>query len=301
MKKFLVLTVSFLAFGLLYCHAQSGSDRVKGNSLLWEISGNGLESPSYLFGTIHMICPENFVWTKKMKKALDQSAQIALEMDLSDSKVISEVATGMMLSDGKTLKDFFSPEDYLKVIAFAKDSLKLPEMVLHRMQPFTLMSMSMMKSKSCKDQEAPVAYEQKLISWAKEDNKKIIGLEEASEQLAVIDGLDQNKLAKQLIQMIDSPQIQNWEYEAMTKAFTHQNLNKLYQQILASPDMKADLNAFLFDRNKKWIPRIEKLIKDKPTFIAVGAGHLGGSQGVITLMKEAGYKVKPVKACFSKK
>ncbi|MEO5583583.1 MAG: TraB/GumN family protein, partial [Saprospiraceae bacterium] len=54
-------------------------------------------------------------------------------------------------------------------------------------------------------------------------------------------------------------------------------------------------NLFLYDRNKKWIPLMSAMMKDKSTFFAVGAGHLGGPKGVINLLKLAGYKITPVK------
>jgi len=53
-------------------------------------------------------------------------------------------------------------------------------------------------------------------------------------------------------------------------------------------------DVFLKNRNQNWIPVMEKMMSAKPTFFAVGAGHLGGSIGVIALLRKVGYNVKPL-------
>jgi uncharacterized protein YbaP (TraB family) len=58
--------------------------------------------------------------------------------------------------------------------------------------------------------------------------------------------------------------------------------------------MKGIEEEMLDKRNQKWIPMIEKIVKEKPTFFAVGAGHLGGAKGVLNLLQQKGYKIENV-------
>jgi uncharacterized protein YbaP (TraB family) len=57
----------------------------------------------------------------------------------------------------------------------------------------------------------------------------------------------------------------------------------------------------LYDRNANWAKKLENLLPEKGLVIAVGAGHLPGKKGVINLLREAGYKVEPVRNDMSKK
>ncbi|MNY79236.1 TraB family protein [compost metagenome] len=59
--------------------------------------------------------------------------------------------------------------------------------------------------------------------------------------------------------------------------------------------MEGNEELMLFSRNKKWIPRMRKIMAVKPTFFAVGAAHLGGENGVIALLRKEGYKLRAVR------
>lgn len=291
MKKFLLFSVSFLTCAFIVCNAQQ--QKRKANSLLWKITGNNLKQPSFLFGTVHMICPDQFLWTSAMKKSLNASRQVAFEMDLDDPSLLMQVSAGLMLPDSMELKDFFTPNEYSRLLKYAEDTLKISGFMLSKMQPFAILTMAMETNNNCKG-EQPVSYEQKIMGWAKEDHKEIVGLESAQDQLAVISKMNKDSTAEQILRFLNEPKETGKQYQQLISAYTHQDLNKLHKIILSSPDMKADLPTLLYNRNKKWIPEIEKMIKEKSTFIAVGAGHLGGEGGVIQLLQQAGYKVEPV-------
>lgn len=293
MRKFLFLSAGFLAFSVVFCNAKSHQNtKVKSSSLLWKISGKGLQQPSYLFGTIHLICPDKFLWTKQMKKALDSCKQVAFELDMDDPALSMEVSNGMLLPEGKQLSDYFSQKDYERLEKYATDTLHVPPFMLQRMQPFAILSMTAMTTTNCDEQA--LSYEQKISGWAKENNQEILGLESAEDQLEVIQEMNIDSTAAQIIQLLNQPKKPEEQYRQLLSAYLNQNLNEIHQLILTSPEIQADLDHLLYERNKKWIPVIEKYIDNKATFIAVGAGHLGGKGGVIDLLKQAGFTVTPV-------
>lgn len=292
MRKFLFLSAGFLAFAIVVSNAQKNKKARAKTSLLWKISGNGLRQPSYLFGTIHLICPDQFLWTPSMKKAFNECQQVAFEIDLDDPKLATEVSLGMMLPEGKELKDFFSTKDYSRLEKYAQDTLHIPPLMLEKMQPFAILSMAAMSSSTCGEQA--ISYEQKISDWAAQNQKGIVGLESAEDQLSIMKEMNIDSTAQQIIQLLNQPDKPQGQYKQLISAYQKQDLNTLHQLILNSPEIQADLNTLLYNRNKKWIPVIEKLIYQKSTFIAVGAGHLSGQGGVIDLLQQAGYTLAPV-------
>jgi uncharacterized protein YbaP (TraB family) len=84
-------------------------------------------------------------------------------------------------------------------------------------------------------------------------------------------------------------------FNEMIEVYKTQNIEKLHQLTVSEDSGIANFeDVFLNNRNQSWIPVIEDLIKKQPTFIAVGAAHLGGNKGVISLLKSKGYIVEPV-------
>jgi uncharacterized protein YbaP (TraB family) len=227
-----------------------------------------------------------------MKKAFNECQQVAFEIDLDDPKLATEVSLGMMLPEGKELKDFFSTKDYSRLEKYAQDTLHIPPLMLEKMQPFAILSMAAMSSSTCGEQA--ISYEQKISDWAAQNQKGIVGLESAEDQLSIMKEMNIDSTAQQIIQLLNQPDKPQGQYKQLISAYQKQDLNTLHQLILNSPEIQADLNTLLYNRNKKWIPVIEKLIYQKSTFIAVGAGHLSGQGCVIDLLQQAGYTLAPV-------
>jgi uncharacterized protein YbaP (TraB family) len=295
LKNLIYFSAAFLA-GMVTCMAQNkkGPQPTHNmqSALLWKISGKGLSAPSYILGTIHLICHDDFLWTAEMQKAFDNAKKVVFEMDVDDPDLQKEISSGLMMQDGKSLKDLLSKQEYAQLEQFSIDSLGMPLDMMQNMKPFALMSLLSMKALNC---TLPESYEGNIAAMAAKAGKEILGLETAADQLGVIATMNIDSSAKQLMEVInnyDSVQIQ---YNQLLDAYKSQNLPELYNLILAAPDFKNDLGALLFERNKKWIPGIEKKIRSGPAFIAVGAGHLWGKQGVLQLLREHGYHIDPLR------
>ncbi|RYZ48278.1 MAG: TraB/GumN family protein [Sphingobacteriales bacterium] len=282
-----------LLMGITTCFAQSAtkSTAAANKSLLWKISGKGLKKPSYLFGTIHMICTADYVWTPAMDKALQSSERVAFEMDMDDPQLQTQMATGLMLKDGKKLKDLYSEADYQKLSAFAAKN-GLPLEMMQQYSPFALVSFLYMKALTC---PMPASYEGNITGLAQAQKKEILGLETVEEQVAVIEKMNMDSLAGMVLNITNDMDSFKNTFNQILAVYKKQDLPELYKLFLESPDYKDDLNALLFDRNRKWVPAIEKLVGQQSTFVAVGAGHLWGGEGVISLLRQAGYTVEPVK------
>lgn len=261
-------------------------------SLLWKIEGQGLEQPSFLFGTIHMICEDHYFWTPAMDKALKATRQLCLELPMGDTAIANTTMQAMTLPDGKQLQDYFSSDDYQYLSAVLKDSLGLPIEAFAQFKPFMLYSILTLKSADC---PTPIAYEKKLMDMETQRSVPVIGLETIEQQLGIFSSLPKGDLGKMIVQLAKNLTSAKSLYVKMVGYYEQQNLDKLYKLMISSPDFGKYKNLLLDNRNRQWIPKISKIMKGTPTFFAVGAGHLPGENGVIHLLRKAGYTVTPVR------
>ena len=272
-------------------------DQKIANSLLWKISGNGLSKPSYLFGTIHMICASDFVWTNAMQKAFGSAEKLCLEMDLDDPGLAMEAMMGMMATDGKQLKSYFTDAQWEKLKAFMKEQPGMggiPLEMMQMMKPVMLLSMLSTKGVAC---DSTLSYEMVLMEKAKAGEKEVLGLETAGEQLSALNTLPSDSVVAQIVAFLDGKDEEgSKEMNAMTKAYKTQNLGLLDTLINNSMSLgnTTSKGALLDDRNANWISRMTEKMKPNSVFFGVGAGHLPGTKGVITLLRKAGYKVEPL-------
>ena len=144
---------------------------------------------------------------------------------------------------------------------------------------------------------SPLAsYEMNFVKVAAEKTKPIIGLETVAFQSKALDSRPLEKQVTSLVEMAKDPQKSADELKKLIQVYKEQNADKLRSAALEQEKSDAEFNkAIIDDRNASWIPKIETLIKAKPSFIAVGGGHLGGKPGVLNLLRSKGYTVKPIK------
>ncbi|MCW3121981.1 MAG: GumN family protein [Flavipsychrobacter sp.] len=261
------------------------------NSLLWRISRNKLTKPSYILGTMHLLCRSDYIWTKNMEKSLELSEKICFEMDMDDPSVLSEITTGLIDNSGKKLEDYFTPEQYKIVKKYVKDSIGMEISLFQHMKPVVLQTMMTVNSVICPN---PVSYEDSLMKIAHKNKKEILGLEKPIEQIEVLESIPVDSVIHDLMTMIqDTNHAGDTDYTKLVAAYKAQDIRALYTLIAASKEL-GDMGIFLDGRNKKWIPRMTDKMKQSSVFFAVGAGHLGGDTGVIALLQKEGYTVVPV-------
>ncbi len=261
-------------------------------SLLWKITGNDMKTPSYLFGTMHLICKEDYVWTAAMKKSLNAVKEICFEMDMDDPYLMTEAAKGMMDYSGKTLRDYFSEEEYSLLEHYFADSLGVNISLFAGLKPAALVSLVAQNGLACADM---ISYEAVLMEEAKNRNIDITGLEHPEEQIALLDSLPVDTIIREVMRMIQGNLPNRNEYAYLVAAYKKQDVAALYQLITEAEQNKISLNSFLDERNTKWIERMEERMDQQPVFFAVGAGHLWGANGVINLLRQKGYKVAAVR------
>ncbi|MCB9264029.1 MAG: TraB/GumN family protein [Lewinellaceae bacterium] len=270
------------------------------NALLWEISGNELKQPSYLFGTIHMIGKEDFFLTDATKNSFNKAQQVAFEIDMEDMMDFTKLMPLMMkafMANDTTLSDLLSEEDY-KVVEEHFESVGLPLMFLERIKPMFLSALGGedMFSMGNGDDSQVVSYEMELMQMAQQHKLPIEGLETAEYQMSMFDSIPYKIQAEMLVESIRSEKTEDGQFAQMVELYKNQDLQGMQAMM---KDEASGIGGYedllLVRRNRNWIPVMGKMMKAKPTFFAVGAGHLGGDEGVVALLREAGYSVKPLR------
>lgn len=293
MKKILSLSIALFAF-VTFSFAQTAKP-AESNGLLYKISGKGLEKPSYLYGTIHVICPNDMFAMDKINTHFQQTERLILELDMDDPSIMQKMMTALNMPDGKTLKDLLAAEKYTKVDEMFKNVIGVPVAALGSINPMglSIVISTTPKSTGC---AVPASYETTFVEMATKAKMPIEGLESVEDQIAAIAKTPLEKQAEDLYKLSLEPEKAVNQFKELLAAYKTQDAEKLTdyiaQQSTENPDFQTNL---LDERNKNWIPKIEKAMTEKPTFFAVGGGHLGGKTGVVKLLREKGYTVTAIK------
>jgi uncharacterized protein len=292
MKKILV---SMLAAALCITAGAQSKTKNDNNTLLWRISGKGLSQPSYLFGTIHMLCSSDVDLSDSLRSAIRNVNEVYLELDMDNIMELMGVMSKMKMNGDTTLADLLTPEEYIKVKSFFKDRPSvIPFSLLEKYKPMLAASSLMESDMNC---DNPVSMEQLIMADAKEKRKKVRGLETMAYQLSIFDSIPYKVQAQQLVSYIDNYGKNNdkAQYQELISAYLSQQLDKL-GEISQKDDMGIEnfMDLLVWRRNQAWVKKLNGILADKSVVVAVGAGHLPGDKGLISLLRKAGYTVEPV-------
>ena len=296
MKKWRLLIsaviVTITSFG------QQAGRQKENNTLLWQISGHGLQQPSYLFGTIHMLCKDDAVLSDSLKNIIRNCKEVYLEVDMDNLFEMMSLMSHLKMRNDTTLADLMSKDDYVKVKNFFEQKGgMLPFSMLETYKPFLAVSTLQESAVPC---ESAVAMEQLIMEESKKNKKDIKGLETMAYQAGIFDSIPYKIQAEQLIQYVDSSAAENTveskEFKELSDAYKSQDLDRL-EELSSKSDISLTnfSDLLLYNRNRNWVEKLKTILPAKSILIAVGAGHLPGEKGVINLLRKAGYILKPVK------
>lgn len=293
MKK--ILPIQLLVIVAL-CACLSVSAQSKGepknNSILWKISKANSPYTSYLFGTVHIICKDDYIWTDAMQQCFKKSKQLCLEVNLSDPNMITETAGLLIDFSGASLKDYFKKEsDYQLVAKYINDSLKQNIQVYEHMKPIGLYLLysNNLATSGCAQSES---YEMNLLDKAKSADMNIEGLETMQDQIDALESIPTDTIINQMIQIAQGmPQTDQLNFEQLIHYYKKQDIDGLNTIMLASMKNGLDAHQFIDKRNQNWIQPMQRFMEKGSTFFAVGAGHI---KGLIELLRAKGYSVEAI-------
>jgi uncharacterized protein len=245
-------------------------------TLMWELSGKGLKQPSYLYGTIHINCIDRLTLPPKRQELFAKTKQLYLELDFDDPKLSSEISKYTQMPPGKNLRQLISSKEYQKAQKFFSERLKLSLDFFTTTKPFVLTAIATPTGLKC----STSSWEEALTKVAQKRKIEVKGLETVKEQFAVFDGISLKQEAGMLMDVINNPDRSLKEFQKLLAAYNSEDIPLLEKLSKADRRTKKLTKALLDDRNR--------------TFFGFGAAHLVGKQGVIALLRKAGYTVKPI-------
>lgn len=277
-----------------------------GKGLLWKIEKDG-SRPSYLFGTMHMTDPRVLELSAQAQTAFDASGTVAIETtDALDQKTMTaamlERPDLMMFTDGSTLGEHLTPED-AKAVEQALKARGIPLASVQKMKPWMLISLVSLPACELarKSAGAPVL-DAKLAVDAKDEGKELVGLESVTEQLSAMASLPMDLHIRGLVDTLKLGDRINDVIETMVVLYKTGETGMfwpLFHAVMPSED--GDTSAYAeFDeaivkaRNRLMAERAVPIIEKGSAFIAVGALHLPGEEGLVELLRTAGYQVTAV-------
>jgi uncharacterized protein YbaP (TraB family) len=285
----------FLFLFLLVVTAAGTSAQTPGREnyqLLWKISGPGVKSPSYLFGTMHV----------RDARAFDFSDSVLAKVDACKAFAMEVHPDSLMSSVLETLFGSAPPEDQLSKNLSPQEYKKLDSLTqlrtgtsLRKFKTPTEMSLYLIQRNLKKDSSAFL--DAWLYAQARSQGKKILGLENPKDQLALLQDASPAMIAdltKALGQ--DTAVLKRWT-NTLLDAYRSGDIALIDKLTHSQSGIQDALK--LETRNEVMASRISTEAKRQSTFIAIGAAHLAGTKGVIELLRKKGFKLVPVKATFT--
>ena len=237
------------------------------------------------------MCPEDLIIPEKVSKALATTEQVYLELDMDDPQMMAQLQSAMLRLGGPDVKTLMTEAEYQTLDQWLTTNYGAGMAQMGMVKPFGLLSMVLVKSMSCPQ---PAGYEMELIKSAMATEQEVLGLESVADQIGVFDAIDEKTQYEWLIKYITEPEEATEELADMMALYKKEDLTALLAKINESPEYQGLEDQLLYDRNENWIPKMVAAAKEKPTFFAVGAGHLAADRGVIALLKKEGYTVTPI-------
>lgn len=287
--KYLVAALSLCMIWIFVGSQATAQQNEQAKTLLWEIKGNGLKNVSYLYGTIHVMCPSDLKISDKIKSNLYASKSLVLEMNLSDPSILTNVQKGMFMKDS-SLSQLLDSSSYKQLANSLAKDYALNIQMFEKMKPMLGMSMLFPKILGC----IPSSWEMELIQLAKQKSLSIGGLETAEDQLSAINSSSLKSQANMLYRTAIQKDSTQQSFQKMLNYYLDKDPYGLYEMSNQTEGFSSMENDLLIKRNVKWIPEMKIMMNKESTFFAVGALHLAGQQGVIELLRKEGYTVSPI-------
>ncbi len=277
-----------------------------GKGIFWKVEKAGLQ-PSYLLGTMHVADPRVLEMPAGAAQAQARAKTIVVESDevLDERRAMAALLMKpdlTMFTDGRSIETLVAPQD----LQLLKDGLKAKGITLSavsRMKPWMLMSMVAIPAcELARKGEGNLFLDKKIAREAAAQGKQVKGLETLEEQANAINAIPLDLHIKSLIEAVKLGRKMDDVFFTMTEVYLSENIGIIQPMLkVVAPDGTEDQAGYAeFDelvitkRNQLMAERAAPVIAEGGAFIAIGAAHLPGDQGLIELLRRQGYTVKAV-------
>ncbi len=282
---FALLWFAVLAFPTIAIASQE-------NGLLWRIQAEGA-SADYVFGTIHIEDPRVLDLPNPVTEALAGADTFVMELE-PNLEFLTELASAMTYADDGNVEQLLGPELYRRAVT-ALASRGVPEPVARQMKPWAvLVTLNVPPPKT------GMVLDLVLYSKAVQQGKTIHGLESSAEQLSVFADLPMSVQIGLIRETLDNEPLIDEIYQSLVEAYLARDLRamqKLSDQAIGATDAPTQRlleTRLVTDRNHLMVERMLPYLHQGSAFVAVGALHLPGPEGILNLLRKQGYEVTKV-------
>ena len=272
--------------------------------LLWKVSGNGLERPSYILGSYHLAPASMLDEIPGMDQAFEGCDVVVGELkkeDMMNPNGLMGLASMMMAPADSTLDKLYTPEQY-KVIeqVFNKycGTMGLSLGMMSRLKPeainllITLMRVGSMEMSNTD-----------LIDIGAQERgsqlgRATMGFETLEEQAKLLFSDPIADQAKSLLKACEEDDVQDEQAQALKDAYMSQDMNRMEALFTEAAEDGWDedkMDSMVTRRNRNWVGKLVMMMPEQACLVCVGAAHLFGNQGVLQLLRNEGYTVEPMK------
>ena len=283
---------------------REGAAVPNGKGIFWRIEKRGIE-PSYLLGTMHVTDPRVVVMPPKAADAAAKAAVIIIESDeiLDEQKAAAALLVKpelSMFTDGTTIADYLSDEGEKKLDAGLRER-GIPLAAVARMRPWILSSfVSLPPCELTRKAQGKSFLDKKIAEDAVAAGKPVKGLETLAEQLAAMAELPVEFHLQALIETLQLGDSMQDVMETMTELYLSGDIGMTMPMLRAVTPTEAGTDesgyaAFeqriIVDRNKVMATRAAPTLEQGNAFMAVGALHLPGAEGLVELLRKQGFEL----------
>ena len=259
-------------------------------SVLWRVSGRDIQSPSYLYGTIHIQDSRVFSFDSTVWHCFNSCEALAVEV-LLDRLDYSVVREQMMMPKGQSIAKMLSKEDFAILDSLCKAKMGVGALFLSNMKPFFLSSAL---QQADLPKEEPLALDLFFLQQARNRGMYCYGLEEYMDQIKATDAISIDDQLKILRQTLHETADVAASFDSLVLAYLAFDMTMI-SKMLTDTTLPDNFDKVLVDkRNKTMYKGFRKIAKKQHVFCAVGAAHLPGDKGLIGLLRKKGYTVEPV-------
>ncbi len=263
------------------------------NTLLWEVSGKNLKKSSYLFGTYHF-ADRGFIDTMKVLNEKLNAADAIVGELVIDKDMAMKLAPYMLMKDN-TLDSLLTPKEFKMVDDYLKTIGKYDLKKMNKLKPVMIQTVIMQALAPKTFTATNPAIDQYIQDYGRANQKQVLGLETIEDQAKVLFGSALIKQKEMLVKSIRQVIKMKKSTLKLYKSYISQNLKELENMFSHTKDFDAEeMDQLLKNRNEKWMLKLPVMMEAQSLFIAIGAGHLIGEDGLINGLKERGYTVNPL-------
>jgi uncharacterized protein YbaP (TraB family) len=264
---------------------------------VWRV--DGASGPSYLLGTIHVAVRLEQAIPPELASALAAARVVVVEADVAPDAVTPElVARYGIVTSGPTLDQRLTPAQWTQ-LTNELVPLGIPAEALARMRawiPATTLLMARMEhmpgaAPAVGADGRPIAMDMEILNATRSRGGELRFLETAEDQFALLSGVGDDYMIDWLTELLESPAGPGSDVEELVTAYRAGDFATIQRLTLEDDDMRA--NPALFDamfarRNRAWLPALREELARGGAFVAVGAGHFVGPNGILRLLEAEG-------------